>query len=184
MTPLIDSGNLKIRSWMPESRGSEEHLIQLLQDLAEFHADFLILDAISALQRMASRETAFDYLMRLVDFCKHRGILALFTNQIPLNGAREAPELTGLGFSSLIDTVILLQFREERMEMFRYLLALKSRGARPSTRFHSFRITDEGMVFPEKAPKGRLGSGGIAKETEKSPGSSSGGDGPKRGGAL
>lgn len=143
-----DSGLLRFVSAMPESQGIEEHLISAFREIEQFQPKHLVLDAISACRRMGSSHAAFDYLLRLIDHCKQRGITALLTN---LSGASDPRnEITGIDLSSVIDTVIILRNAEYEGQFVRELAILKSRGRAHSSQVHTFRITGHGIVIADK----------------------------------
>jgi circadian clock protein KaiC len=115
---------------------------------------------------MGSEQAAFEYLMRLVSILKERGITSIMTNQIS-DVAGTDEELSGIGFSSVVDAVIQLRFVESAREITRQMLIVKSRGSGHSSRRESFSITDRGMEFSDnlhapsvRAPRaGRNGGG-------------------------
>jgi len=139
-----DSGRLRFVSAMPEGKGIEEHLVQAFQEIERFEPTHLVVDAISACRRMGSSHAAFDFLLRLIDHCKQRGITSLLTN---LGSARDENEITGIDMSSVIDTVILLANTKAGDRFVRSLHVLKSRGRAHSDRVHPFRITGRGIEF-------------------------------------
>ncbi len=143
LRPAQASNLLRFLSTMPESQGVEEHLIQAFRVIEEFQPAFLVVDAISACRRMGSRHAAFDYLLRLIDHCKVRGITSLLTNLTTNRG--DALEVTGIDLSSVIDTVIVLRNVESQGCFRRELAILKSRGRSHSNKVHEFAITDEGV---------------------------------------
>jgi circadian clock protein KaiC len=147
MAAARQSGNLRFISTMPESQGIEEHLIQAFRIIEAFQPEHLIVDAISACRRMGSGHAAFDYLLRLINHCKARGITTLLTN---LAAADAENEITGIDLSSVIDTVIVLRNRETGGGYLRELGILKSRGRGHSSRIHEFQITDQGIRIMEK----------------------------------
>lgn len=138
-----ESGLLRFVSNMPESQGIEEHLIQAFREIEDFKPDHIIVDAISACSRMGSRSAAFDYLLRLIDHCKQRGITAFLTNLVSTKGA--AHEITGIDLSSVIDTVVILRNYELDGVYRRELGIMKSRGRNHSNKIHTFEITDDGI---------------------------------------
>ncbi|MFW5857030.1 MAG: circadian clock protein KaiC [Planctomycetota bacterium] len=147
LRPAVDQGLLRFHSIMPEALGVEEHLVGAYDLIDTFAPPFLVVDAISACRRMGSAHAAFDYLLRLIDFCKSRGITTLLTN---LSSSQSQDiEVTGIDLSSVIDTVILLRNREQDGELRRLLLVLKSRGRAHSSRCHEFHITDRGIRLPD-----------------------------------
>ena len=79
--------------------------------------------------------------------CERRGITCILTNQIGSGPDAAVVDLTGVNFSSVIDTVILLQFVDAGEEIKRRLLVMKSRGSAHSNRYHFYRITGRGIEF-------------------------------------
>jgi len=155
LKPALRAGKLDLSCRLPESAGSDEHLFQNLQALKSFRPDHVVVDAISACSRMGSGKAAFDYCMRLVNACKERGITCLLTNQTLGSVINES--LSGLGFSSLVDSVIQLRFEEAEGELHRSLVIMKARGSNHSPRVHDLKITDHGIVLgSRKSPAGRL----------------------------
>ncbi len=150
LSPLIKKGGLVVRSSLPESMGAEEHLFQALKALDECQPEHVVVDAISACKRMGSPQAAFEYLMRLLNACKERGITCLYLNQ----GAEDRSDISGIGISSIIDTVVLLRHRPVAGAMTRQLIVMKARGSRHSEQFHDFRISERGieLVTAQRGP--------------------------------
>jgi len=145
--PFVEKGLLKIITAMPESMGVEEHLVRILNIMDAFDPRHVVLDAISACRRMGSEKAGFDFLVRLLAAGKTRGITCLFINQG--GGANWPQTISGIGISSLIDTVMMLQYMEAGGEIQRKLLVLKSRGSRHSNRFSRLIINDQGIELTE-----------------------------------
>jgi circadian clock protein KaiC len=146
--PSIRVKRLMIQTALPEAMGSDDHLIRALQAIETFKPDHVIVDAVSACIRMGSEQAAFDYLMRLVSILKERGITCILTNQLSgMIGSDE--ELSGIGFSSVVDAVIQLRFVETDQQIARQMLIVKSRGSAHSNHRESFIITNRGIAFPD-----------------------------------
>jgi len=143
LRPLIKSGRLVVRSYLPEAMGVEEHLSHALKALDEFQPQHMVVDAISACKRMGSDHAAFEYLMRILNVCKERGITCIYLNQA--TGLDIVSEISGIGVSSIIDTVVLLHQLPIDGVMKRQLIVMKSRGSKHSEQFHEFLITDRGI---------------------------------------
>ena len=166
LRPSLRDEKLLVQTAMPESTGSDNHLIRAMETIDSFKPNHLILDAVSACVRMGSEQAAFDFMMRLVSVVKERGITSILTNQISgLMGSDE--ELSGIGFSSVVDAVVQLRFVETDQEISRQMLVVKSRGSAHSNRRQSFVITDRGIEFPDnpqpppvRAGKARRKDGG------------------------
>ena len=143
LAPLIKTGRLVVQSYLPEAMGAEEHLFHALNALDEIHPQHVIVDAISACNRMGSEQAAFEYLMRVLNACKERGITCFYLNQAI--GPDVIAEISGIGISSIIDTVVVLCQLSIGGSIKRQLAVMKSRGAKHSDRFHEYRITDRGV---------------------------------------
>jgi circadian clock protein KaiC len=138
--------------------GSDNHLIRVLDAMDSFKPDHLIVDAISACVRMGSERAAFDYLMRLVAIVKERGITAILTNQTT-GQSSSSEELSGIGFSSVVDAVIQLRFVDAGQEIGRQILVVKARGSGHSNRREPYFISGKGIEFPSnlRLPSVRAG---------------------------
>jgi len=143
LAPGISAGRLRLLTVMPEAMGAEQHLVRALRAIQRWEPTFVVLESASACQRMGSEQAAFEYLMRIINMCKERGITFIATNQTA--GFMNHDEISGIGISSLIDTVIVLRLVEEAGALWRKLLVMKSRGTRHSNRYHDFLITDCGI---------------------------------------
>jgi len=146
----INKGTLKIVTAMPEAFGTEKHLIRTFDAIDEFKPDHVVVDAISAFERMGSERAAFEFAMRLVNWCKDRGITLIMTNQ-SIGSTDERVAISGLGISSLIDALIWLHFAEGRNRLKRMLLVIKSRGSKHSSQYHDFRVTDHGIEISKES---------------------------------
>ena len=157
LRPSIRDKKLLVQTATPESTGSDNHLNRVMETIASFKPDHLILDAVSACVRMGSQQAAFDFMMRLVSVVKERGITSILTNQISSGIVNDDEELSGIGFSSVVDAVVQLRFVETDEEMIRQMLIVKSRGSAHSNRRQPYVITDRGIEFPDtpQPPPGR-----------------------------
>ncbi len=137
------SGNLLIVGAMPEATGVEEHLMRLFDKVESFNPQHVIIDAISACERIAGKEAAFDYLMRILNFLKEKGITVVLTNQT--SGKKSQLEISGNGISSMVDTVVFITYVHGEKEINRTIQILKARGSSHSNKIKGFRINDNGI---------------------------------------
>ena len=147
LQPHLDSGCLRFITNMPEALGAEEHLIRLTDEIESFAPQHLVVDAISACERMGSKEAAFDYMVRLLTVCKQRAITILLVNQT--FGAASSMEISGHGIHSMVDTLVFLAFKEAAGETNRLIQVLKSRGSEHSNQKHEYVITDNGIQIKD-----------------------------------
>jgi len=146
LAPFLRAGSLQMITAMPESMGAEKHFFHVFQVIEKFAPDHVLVDAVSATLRMGSPQAAFEYLMRLVNICKERGITSLMSNQGNGNAINMKP-ISNLGISSLVDALLLMQYVRKDAEIGRLLLIVKSRGMAHSNQYHEFKITDQGIVL-------------------------------------
>ena len=144
---FVESGLLLYHNIMPEALGAEEHLIRVFNLIETHHPQHLVVDAISACRRMGGPQAAFDFLVRLLNKCKELGITVLLVNQI--SGASSYVEISDNDISSIIDTVIFMQYVEGAGEVNRIFSVLKSRGSGHSNQKQEYIITDEGIDILE-----------------------------------
>jgi len=148
LQPAVESGKLQFHIALPEARGPEEHLFILLQKIARFKPDHLVIDSISACRRMGSDTAAFDFLVRLIYTCKLKKVTCLMTDQtLP-----ESPFATTAtaAISSICDTMIALNFIDTGDHIDRETTVIKSRGTHHSRKHEHFNISDNGIVFYRK----------------------------------
>ncbi|MCG8530346.1 MAG: hypothetical protein MI749_06750 [Desulfovibrionales bacterium] len=144
LTGYLKDGSFVHMSQLPESKGVEEHLFSALDAIEKHSPKHVILDALSACERMGSKKTAYDYALRVINHCKSQGITVLMLNQT--KQALEQ-ELSGVEISSMIDTVILLSMFTSGNEVNRLLLIVKSRGSSHSNQYREFVLTDNGITI-------------------------------------
>ncbi|MGB9701052.1 MAG: RAD55 family ATPase [Thermodesulfobacteriota bacterium] len=117
--------------------------MKIIDFVEEMKPQHVILDAISACERMGGKEAAFDFLMRILNFFKERGITSILTNQT--TGTKSQIEISGNGISSMVDTVIFLSYRPEEKEVNRMVQILKCRGSKHSNHIRKFIIKEDGF---------------------------------------
>ncbi len=147
LEPAAHAGTIAFQDIMPETDGVEQHLLKILDAIEEFEPHHVIVDSISAVQRMGTRSAAFDFLLRLLAESKRRGITCFFTNQI-LDLERVTGD-GGEGVSSLVDTMVGLQYEDDGRRLRRRLLVIKSRGTGHSMLYHRFEITGHGIELAD-----------------------------------
>jgi circadian clock protein KaiC len=156
LRPAVKTGNLRFLTVMPEAAGVEQHLLGVLQQIDGFGPAHVVVDAISACHRLGSERAAFDYTVRLTHACKAGEITLITVNQLKRDDAMG--DLSGLGVSSLVDTIIVLRYVELTGGVIRVLRVYKNRGSGHSSELHQFRITDDGIDIETVPNAGRPGA--------------------------
>ncbi len=150
-TPAQD-GEFRVHAAVPESAGTEEHLLRILRTMEAWAPRHVVVDAISACERMGSQDAAFDFCVHLLTACRARGITCVYTHQS--SAATTALRIAGHALSSLFDALIVLTYHDDGRELTRRLLIVKSRGGAHSMRHQEFAITAEGIVFADAGQEG------------------------------
>ncbi len=145
LRPQVEAGRLQFLCQFPEAMGADEHFLNAMRRIEAMSPHHVVVDAVSACERMGGRRASFDYLMRLLNACKERGITVFLTNQTA--GLTDRMEISGNGVSSMIDTAIFLTYQEEPGETNRLIQVMKSRGSGHSNQKREFRITDQGLAI-------------------------------------
>lgn len=134
---------LRIQASRPTLFGLEQHLTLMHKSVTEFRPDVVVVDPISNMTIGEEQGLLKATLMRLIDFLKHEGITAVFTN---LTADMVAPLAhTELGVSSLMDTWIMLANLESNGERTRTIQVFKSRGMAHSNQVREFVLGNDGI---------------------------------------
>jgi circadian clock protein KaiC len=147
LQPHVEAGRLAFLTQFPEALGAEEHFMGALDRFEAFSPRHVVVDAISACVRMGGQRAAFEYMMRLLNACKEKGITIMLLNQ--LTGSTDFMEISGNEISSMVDTAIFLNYQFSLGETNRVFQILKSRGARHSNQKREYRLTDNGFVVED-----------------------------------
>jgi circadian clock protein KaiC len=138
----VRSGLLCFHAARPTLRGLEMHLATIHKLVDETRPAAVVVDPVSDFPAAGSPLEAEQFLLRVIDLLKGRGITALLTSLTP---SRSPLEGTGTGIASLIDTWLLLRDIELQGERNRALYVLKSRGMSHSNQIREFVLTRRGI---------------------------------------
>ena len=141
------TGKLRIISQYPERTGPEEHLVQIKKAVAEFHPDRLVIDSMSAIERVTGGKSFREFVLGLTSYVKDRDIAGLFTTTTErLLGSTS---ITDSHISTVTDTIILLRYFELRGTIHRGITILKMRGSGHDKTIRAFTIDNHGMQIGE-----------------------------------
>ncbi|HSO93529.1 MAG TPA: circadian clock protein KaiC [Candidatus Dormibacteraeota bacterium] len=141
------TGRLRIISQYPERTGPEEHLVRIKNVVDEFHPDRVVIDSLSAIERVTGGKGFPEFVLGLSSYIKERDITGLFTTTTErlLGGT----SITDSHISTVTDTVILLRYFERRGTVHRAITILKMQGSSHDPSIRAFTITDKGMQIGE-----------------------------------
>ena len=154
----MESANqLQIHCQFPESTSVENHLVDIKKHLDEFKPGRLVLDSITAIQRISGPETYRNFVLGLTSIIKEQQIAGLYTSTTDeLYGVNTVTEEN---ISTLTDAIILLRYVEDANQVGRAITVLKMRGSAHEKAIRRFQITDRGMQIEGRfdRPTGILG---------------------------
>lgn len=159
-----DSGHLKIMSIYPEMLGMEDHLVRIKQAIEAFRPHRLVLDSLSALERVSSGRSFGEFVVGITSLLKISQTATIMTSTTHMMTG--GLSVTDRHVSTLADTIFLLDYFEVEGRLRRAFLALKMRGSKHDTRVHEYTIGDHGLSFKGPTerttgilPRGKGGSG-------------------------
>ncbi|RRO20713.1 circadian clock protein KaiC [Saccharopolyspora rhizosphaerae] len=143
------SGLLRVVAEHPEESSLEDHFIRMRRHVTEFAPRRVVIDTVSALERITNPQGMLDFLVALGAVLRPREITALLTSSSgPRLGDRMPPEVA-VEINSLVDVTILLRDLESGGEVRRAVVVPKARGTSHDQRIRRVDIDDRGMHIGE-----------------------------------
>jgi len=142
----VRSGRLQFNSVRSSLYGLEGHLVAIHSLVEKFKPDVVVMDPITSMSSIGTREEIKAMFSRVIDYLKNRQITAVFNS---LTAAGDAQEESEVGISSLMDTWLLLRMVESASERNRVLYVLKSRGMAHSNQMREYRLTNDGIQLSD-----------------------------------
>lgn len=140
-------GLLRMVCQYPETQGLEGHLYAIQREIEQFQPQRLVLDSVSALERVGHVRNFREFVIGLTSFVKAKQICSLFTSSSPrLSGG---DSITDAHISTITDAILLLRYVEKNGELSRGVIIIKMRGSRHDKQFHEFTINDKGLNIGE-----------------------------------
>ncbi|HEV2149741.1 MAG TPA: circadian clock protein KaiC [Longimicrobiaceae bacterium] len=136
-------GKLRVVPVYPHAMPIEDHLLRMRDTIDEFRPRRVVVDSLSALERVTSLRSFREFIINLTSFIKHREMVGMFTSTASkLSGG---DSVTEKHISTLTDTILLLRYVEHRGELRRGMLVLKMRGSPHEKTIREFAIDGTGM---------------------------------------
>ena len=136
-------GLLKVVCDYPEIMGLEDHLLRIKTHLDDFQPNRVVVDSLSALERVSTMKGFREFIVGLTSFIKHQEIAGFFTSTTP--SLMGGTSITEAHISTITDSIILLRYVELFGEMRRGLTVLKMRGSAHDKRIREFKIDGKGL---------------------------------------
>jgi circadian clock protein KaiC len=139
----VDEGLLKIICQYPESMGLEDHLLMIRRQIEAFKPHRLIMDSVSAMERVASVRTFREFVIGLTSYVKQERICTLLTSTTPQLSGGES--VTEAHISTITDIIALLRYVEINGVLRRGIAVIKMRGSQHQKEIREFTIDGQGL---------------------------------------
>jgi len=136
-------GLLRIVCQYPEAMGLEDHLLVIRRAIESFQPRRLIMDSVSAMERVASVRNFREFVIGLTSYMKQARVCSLFTSTTPQLSGGES--VTETHISTITDVIVLLRYVEINGILRRGIAVIKMRGSQHDKRIREFTIDGDGM---------------------------------------
>ncbi len=154
-----EQGLLHVVSVYPEVAGLDDHLVEIRSLVERHRPSRLVVDSLSALERLGSETSYRQFVIGLTSFVKQIGLASLLTasSSSLVGGA----SVTANHMSGLIDAIVVLRYVEVDSVLRRGILVVKMRGSTHTQEIRELRIGPGTMEVgePFTQVRGILGSG-------------------------
>jgi circadian clock protein KaiC len=147
LAPHVKDELLAFHAVRTESRGAEEHLLDIKNRIRASAPSLLVIDPISALGKTGGAVAAAHAALRLLDFAKAQGITVVCTSLVGSNEPTD--ESTSVQISTIADTWIHLAYLVKGGERNRTLTIVKSRGMKHSNQVRELILSDQGITLAD-----------------------------------
>jgi len=144
-----ESGLLRIVCDYPEVASLEDHFLRIRRAIEEHKPDRLVIDTLSALERIVAPRALLDFVIALGAVVRQHGITTLLTSA---PAGRFTPQLTPSiagEIASLTDVTITLRYFEYVGEIRRAIAVLQTRGSAHDPGIRQVTIDGDGMHIGE-----------------------------------
>ena len=138
-----EDGLLKVICQYPEAMGLEDHLLMIQREIETFRPRRLIMDSVSAMERVAPVRFFREFVIGLTSFAKQEEVCSLFTSTTPkLSGG---DSITEAHISTITDAILLLRYVEINGIIRRGIAVIKMRGSQHDKQIREFSIDSNGL---------------------------------------
>jgi circadian clock protein KaiC len=131
-------------SLYPEVASLDDHLVELREQVERHRPTRLVVDSLSALERLGSESAYRQFVIGLTSYVKQLGLATLLTTSTShLVGGTMVTESH---ISGLIDAIVVLRHVEVDSELKRGILVLKIRGSGHEQQIRELVISDGQMT--------------------------------------
>jgi circadian clock protein KaiC len=147
LAPHEQAGRLLIVALYPEVASLDDHLVELMSVVQRFAPTRLVVDSLSALERLGSGQSYREFVIGLTSFVKETGVASVVTASAP--DVLGSSSVTESHISGLIDAIVLLRYVELDSRVRRAVSVLKMRGSAHDALIREFTVGSTGMSIGE-----------------------------------
>ena len=144
---------LVLASLYPEAISLEEHLLRIQELVQRHEPNRLVIDSLSALERVGPPFAFRQFMIGLAAFVKRNRVTTLLTAGGGTFG--DVVQISEQHISTINDTIILLRYVDTQGRVERSLTLLKMRGSAHAREHRRYRIGSDGMELA--GPRGDAG---------------------------
>jgi circadian clock protein KaiC len=139
------AGLLQVHADYPEAASLEDHFIRLRRAIERFQPHRLVIDTLSALERIVSPRALLDFVISLGALLRQHEITTLFTSAPTGQVTPIATPAIAMEIASLTDVSILLRYVEVAGTIKRCIAVLQARGSGHDETIREVTIDAAGM---------------------------------------
>lgn len=136
-------GLLRMVCQYPEAQGLEGHLLSIRREIESFKPRRMVMDSVSALERIANLRVFREFLIGLTSYVKQEQVCTLLTCTTPELSGGES--ITESHISTITDAIILLRYVMVDTSLRRGMIIIKMRGSQHSKDILEFTIDSQGL---------------------------------------
>jgi len=142
MTPLVNTGNLRIVCRYPESLSLEDLLVNLRVGIEEYSPSLIVMDSISSIEHASSEKAFRQFIIGVASLLREHGRSALITQTVT---AGESARHTAPFLSTVADAILAMDYAPTGYELDRQMRVIKMRGSDHDTHPYRLKIAGGGL---------------------------------------
>lgn len=145
LNAMETAGLLRVLADYPEVASLEDHFVRLRREIEEFRPHRLVIDTLSALERIVSPRALLDFVIALGAVLRQHEITTLLTSAPTGRVTPLATPAIAMEIASLTDVTILLRYFEYGGEIKRCIAVLQTRGSAHDSAIREASVDETGM---------------------------------------
>jgi circadian clock protein KaiC len=149
LAAMEDSGLLHVSAEYPELASLEVHFLAIRRAIEEIRPARLVIDTLSALERIATSRALLDFVIALGSLLRRHEVTALLTAAPSGYKAAAVGSAIAVELGSLADVTIMLRYVEMAGKIQRAIAVLQTRGSAHDNAIRMVDIDADGMHIGE-----------------------------------